>query len=66
MKRMAADPPNHRTVITGVFAIRGTAIKRHSANAAHIVSGIPSPTSYRMPVLDLDLKCHGEAARMIS
>lgn len=58
MKRMAANSPHHRTVITRVLSIWRAAVKRHSAYAAHIISSVPGPASYRMPVLDLDLKRH--------
>ncbi|DBA69549.1 TPA: hypothetical protein ACH3X2_012747 [Trebouxia sp. C0005] len=61
MESVPADPPNYRAVVSRIFAVRGTTIKRHSAYAAHIVSGIPRPARHCVPVLDVNLKGHQAA-----
>jgi len=58
MKCVTADAPNYRAVVSRIFAIWGTTIKRHSAYAAHIVSSIPRPACHCVPVLDVNLKSH--------
>ncbi len=64
MKSVTADPPNYRAVVSRIFAIRGTTIKRHSAYAAHIVSSIPRPARHCVPVLDVNLKSHQAANKV--
>jgi len=61
MKCVTADPPNYRAVVSRIFAIRGTTIKRHSTYAAHIVSSVPRPARHCVPVLDVNLKSHQAA-----
>ena len=58
MKGVTAYTPNDGAVVPRIFAIGGTTIKRHSANAANIVPCIPSPTRHGVPMLYVDLEAH--------
>ena len=49
-----------------VFAVRRTAIKRHSADSANVIPSIPSPRSHSMPANDLHVKSHCGGLPLIS
>ena len=56
VESMAANTPDHRAIISRKFAVRGTAIKRHSADSTDVVSSVPGPGCYRVPAFNVYLE----------